>query len=86
MKPVHRGRKPAYVVASILLVAGCSSSGEWVYNKPNTSAVQIDRDLGVCRKESTRGTAIVIMPSQRLDRDAMNRCMERKGYTVTFEK
>jgi len=76
----------AFVAASILLAAGCSSSGEWVYNKPNTSAVQVDRDLSVCRKESTRGTAVVIMPSQRIDRDAMNRCMERKGYTVTFEK
>jgi len=78
--------RAAFVVASISLAAGCSSSGEWVYNKPNTSAVQVDRDLIVCRKESTRGTAIVLMPSQRLDREAMNRCMERKGYTVTFEK
>jgi len=75
----------ARVIGPILLVAGCSS-GEWVYNKPNTSALQIDRDLGICRKESTRNTAIAITPSQRIDRDAMNRCMERKGYTVTLEK
>jgi len=75
----------ARCVASMCLLAGCSS-GEWVYNKPNTSAVQIDRDLGICRKESTRNTAIAIVPSQRIDRDAMNRCMERKGYTVTLEK
>ena len=80
-----RGMKPAHVVAAILLLAGCSSTGEWVYNKPRTSAVQVDRDLGTCRKESTRNTAVVLTPSQRLDRDAMNRCMERKGYTVTLE-
>ncbi len=80
-----RGMKPAHVVTAILLLAGCSSTGEWVYNKPRTSAVQVDRDLGTCRKESTRNTAVVLTPSQRLDRDAMNRCMERKGYTVTLE-
>ncbi len=80
-----RGMKPAHVVTAILLLAGCSSTGEWVYNKPRTSAVQVDRDLGTCRKESTRNTAVVVAPSQRLDRDAMNRCMERKGYTVTLE-
>jgi len=80
-----RGMKPAHVLAAILLLAGCSSTGEWVYNKPRTSAVQVDRDLGTCRKESTRNTAVVLTPSQRLDRDAMNRCMERKGYTVTLE-
>jgi len=77
--------KPAHVVTAILLFAGCTSTGEWVYNKPRTSAVQVDHDLGICRKESTRNTAIVLAPSQRLDRDAMNRCMERKGYTVTLE-
>jgi len=76
----------ANIAALVVIVAGCSSSGEWVYNKPNATAVQVDHDLSVCRKESTRGTAIVIMPSQRIDRDAMNRCMERKGYTVTLEK
>jgi len=80
-----RGMKPAHVVTAILLLAGCSSTGEWVYNKPRTSAVQVDRDLGTCRKESTRNTAVVLTPSQRLDRDAMNRCMERKGYTVTLD-
>ncbi len=75
---------PARVIASVLFVAGCAS-GEWVYNKPNATAVQVDRDLGICRKESTRGAAVAITPSQRIDRDALNRCMERRGYTVTLE-
>ncbi len=77
--------RAACIIGALLLVGGCSS-GEWVYNKPNTTAVQVDRDLATCRKESTRNTAIVITPSQRLDRDAFNRCMERKGYTITLEK
>lgn len=77
--------RAACVIGVVLLAGGCAS-GEWVYNKPNTTAVQVDRDLATCRKESTRNTAIVITPSQRVDRDAFNRCMERKGYTITLEK
>jgi len=68
----------------VLLVAGCAS-GEWVYNKPNATAAQVDHDLSLCRRESTRNTAIAITSAQRIDRDAFNRCMERKGYTVTRE-
>ncbi len=75
----------ARVLASVLLVGGCAS-GEWVYDKPNATAAQVDHDLAICRKESMRKTAVAVTPSQRVDRDAFNRCMERKGYTVTLEK
>ena len=72
-------------IVLLLFVAACAS-GEWVYDKPNVTAVQMDRDLMTCRKESTRSAAIAITPAQRIDREAFNRCMERKGYTVRLEK
>jgi hypothetical protein len=73
------------VIPIVLTLVACADKN-YLYDKPNATAAQIDRDLFTCRKESTRNTAIAITPSQRIDREAFNRCMERKGYTVTLEK
>jgi len=38
--------------------------------------------MAACRKEATSSGAFGITGEQRIDRDVLNRCMERRGYTV----
>jgi len=67
-----------------LLISGCASE-RWVYEKPNLNAARLDHDLATCRKESMEHGRLAIFQSGRVDQEAVNRCMQRRGYTPRRE-
>jgi hypothetical protein len=73
----------ALPVALLLACSGCRSAAEeWSYEKPRVTSGQLDRDLTQCAREA-RPTGPFAYPSVTgPDRDAFNRCMEKRGYTV----
>jgi hypothetical protein len=68
-------------VLTIALLVGCAER-EWTYEKKNVTPTRYDRDIASCRQEALDPKAFALFPSGRVDRDVLNRCMERKGYTV----
>jgi hypothetical protein len=70
------------IVAALL--SGCASE-RWVYDKPNLNAARLDHDLATCRKESIEHGRFALFQSGRVDQDAVNRCMQRRGYTPRRE-
>ena len=62
--------------------AGCRSGEEWSYDKPRVNAAQLDRDLTQCGQRA-RPTGVLAYPSMTgPDREALNACMQKRGYTV----
>jgi hypothetical protein len=76
-------RVPLAILLSALL-SGCASE-HWVYDKPNLNAARLDHDLATCRKESMEHGRFALFQSGRVDQDAVNRCMQRRGYTPRRE-
>ena len=69
------------LVALVLgLLAGCASE-EWSYTKAGLTPARLDQDLEACRRQARRPQWFAITRDGRLDREAINQCMERKGYT-----
>ena len=63
--------------------AGCRSGEEWSYDRPRATPAQLDRDLTQCAREA-RPTGTFAYPSMTgPDREALNACMQKRGYTVT---
>lgn len=63
-------------------LAGCRSSAEWSYDKPRVTPAQLDRDLTQCGREA-RPTGPFAYPAMTGPaREALNACMEKRGYTV----
>lgn len=77
--------RASLLVVALLFVVACARE-QWVYEKSKTTAVRMEEDMAACRKESLSPYKIVIVPSDRIDRDVFNRCMERRGYTVRRER
>lgn len=74
----------AALVALLALVAipGCRSGEEWSYDRPRATPAQLDRDLTQCAREA-RPTGTFAYPSMTgPDREALNKCMAKRGYTV----
>lgn len=63
------------------LLAGCATE-RWSYTKPGVTPARLDQDLGACRKEAHRPSTFALTQSGRIDLDALNQCMARKGYTI----
>jgi hypothetical protein len=68
-------------VAAVGLLAGCATD-RWIYTKPGVTPAALDHDLGACRREAHRPYTFAITRARRVDRQALNLCMERKGYTA----
>jgi hypothetical protein len=66
---------------AIVLLAGCAER-DWIYEKKNVTPTRYDRDMASCRQEALDPKAFALFASGRVDRDALNRCMARKGYAV----
>lgn len=73
----------ALPVVLVMAGSGCRSAAEeWSYDKPRVTAGQLDRDLTQCAKEA-RPTGTFAYPAMTgPDREALNKCMEKRGYTV----
>ena len=74
----------AAVIAMALTGACVSPRGKTVYEKPGVTDAQKQADEGQCTKaavdaaEGPRGSAFLAV-----DRDAVDRCMQARGYRVT---
>lgn len=66
------------------LLSGCATE-RWVYEKSNVTPARLDQDLAACRKESMVPGRLAILQSGRVDQAALNRCMQRRGYTPRRE-
>lgn len=42
--------------------------------------------MAVCRREARSARVFAITTERRIDRDAFNRCMQRRGYTPRRER
>lgn len=74
-------RARGWVALALGLLGGCAAE-QWSYNKPGLTPAGLDQDLTACRKEAHRPYAFAVTHSRRVDQDALNQCMARKGYTV----
>jgi hypothetical protein len=65
-------------------LSGCARE-RWLYERPNVTSARLDHDLAACRKEALRPGRFGLFQSDRVDQAALNRCMERRGYTPRRE-
>jgi hypothetical protein len=63
------------------LLAGCAGE-QWTYSRPGVTAARLDLDLEICRKQAHRPYWFALTREGRVDREVLNQCMERKGYTA----
>jgi hypothetical protein len=75
-------RRAAAALPALALALAACAGGDWVYEKKGATATRLDHDLATCRQEATDPKAFAVLPAGRVDRETLNRCMERKGYTV----
>jgi hypothetical protein len=75
-------------VMAVVLVGGCvSPRGKAVYEKPGVAQAQKQADEAECTKagldvaEGPRGSAFLAV-----DRDAVDRCMQARGYRITVPR
>jgi hypothetical protein len=66
----------------LLALPACAATQEWIYDKPNVTPAQLDRDKTACRKIAPSRSVLRIFEQERVSRDLFNRCMEGRGYTV----
>jgi len=76
-------RRTAIVYA--ILVAGCATK-QYTYDKPGLTPAKLDHDMRLCRKEANDPQMVALPGTPRSDMTILNRCMERKGYTVRQEE
>jgi hypothetical protein len=72
----------ALVIVAALLTA-CAGSQEWIYEKPRVTPAQLDHDKAMCRKAAPSRSMMRTLQEEKVEREAFNRCMEMRGYTVT---
>jgi hypothetical protein len=65
------------------LLTACATSEEWIYDKPRTTPAQLDHDKTMCRKAAPTRSFLRTLQEEKVEREAFNRCMEKRGYTVT---
>ena len=65
------------------LLPACAESQEWIYAKPRMTPAQLDHDKAMCRKAAPSRSVLRKLQEEKVEREAFNRCMEMRGYTVT---
>jgi hypothetical protein len=74
----------ALVLASFAaLLTACAASEEWIYDKPRVTPAQLEHDKTMCRKAAPSRSLLRTLQEEKVEREAFNRGMERRGYTVT---
>jgi hypothetical protein len=74
-------------VMAVVLVGGCVSPRGKTYEKPGVAQAQKQADEAECTKagldaaEGPRGSAFL-----SVDRDAVDRCMQARGYRITVPR
>jgi hypothetical protein len=78
-------RPQALAALGLFVLAGCAAE-RWSYTRPGLTPARLDIDLEACRRQAHRPYWFAFTRSARLDQDALNQCMERKGYTGRREE
>jgi hypothetical protein len=73
--------KSSVVVALAVVLAGCAPP-RYMYERRSATPAQLERDLEACQRQGFRPQRFALIRAHRYDWDAVNRCMERKGYRV----
>jgi len=76
-------RRATVLVSFAALLTACAGSQEWIYDKPRTTPAQLDHDKTTCRKAAPSRSLLRTLQEEKIEREAFNRCMEQRGYTVT---
>jgi hypothetical protein len=74
-------RPRTWTVLGLCLLAGCAAE-RWSYTRAGLTPARLDLDLETCRKQAHRPHWFALTRSARVDQEALNQCMERKGYTA----
>ena len=69
-----------WTILVLCLLTGCAE--RWSYTRTGLTPARLDLDLEACRKQAHRPHWFALTRSARVDQDALNQCMERKGYTA----
>jgi hypothetical protein len=69
--------------ALVAVLPACAASQEWIYEKPRVSPAQLDQDKAACRKVAPSRSMFRTFEDEKVERAAFNRCMARRGYTIT---
>ena len=72
-------------VAAGLLVAGCSITHMWIYDKAGMTPESLDRDRAFCRAQAPAQGLTRLLALDDVDRDGFTRCMQQRGYTARRE-
>jgi hypothetical protein len=75
-------RLATVALALVALLTACATKEQWVYEKRAVTPTRLDHDLMACRDEARNLQVFAITLEQRADRERLNRCMERKGYSI----
>lgn len=67
----------------VAVVPACAASQEWIYEKPRVTPAQLDHDKAACRKIAPSRSLFRLLETDRVEREAFNTCMQRRGYSVT---
>jgi hypothetical protein len=65
---------------ALVLLAGCAAE-QWSYKKPGLTPGRLDQDLEACRRQSRRPHWFALTRAGRVDQEALNQCMQHRGYT-----
>jgi hypothetical protein len=63
------------------LLAGCAPA-HWTYDKPGLTPGKLDQDMAACRRLAHRPYWFALTRSGRVDQEALNQCMQHRGYTA----
>ena len=66
---------------ALCLLAGCVAE-RWSYTKPGLTPARLDQDLEACRRQAHRPYWFAFTRSARVDQDALNQCMQHRGYSA----
>jgi len=69
------------LVLALCALAGCAAQ-RWSYTKPGMTPSRLDQDLEACRRLAHRPYWFAFTRSARVDQEALNQCMQRRGYTA----
>jgi hypothetical protein len=67
----------------LALLPACASSQEWIYSKPKNTPAELEHDKLACRKIAPSRSLLRVLEEEKVEREAFNRCMRARGYTVT---
>ena len=66
----------------VAALPACATGAEWIYEKPRSTPAQLDHDKAACRKIAPSRSLFKTLEAEKVEREAFNRCMESRGYTV----